>query len=267
MLYLAHNDVYVVNSDGSNLTNLTNSFGNDHYPTWSPNGMQIAFQSSSDIYVVNFDGTGLINLTNSPYSSIHYYYPRWSNDGTKIAYSSEQSSDNDIYMMDADGTNKTRITDHADGQYVWLSWSPDGTKIAYAHWLDGLVIINADGTNQTTLVAGVGLAQDKIIAWSPDGSQIAFSWYRDHDGANGVKYYDIYTINADGTNEVRLTINASNNRYPSWSPDGTRIAFNSDRNVGFSNDIYVMNADGSNQTRLTSDVANEERPMWSPVGP
>ncbi len=86
--------------------------------------------------------------------------------------------------------------------------------------------------------------------WSPDGTEIAFTSNRDGND-------EIYVMNADGSNQTRLTYNDAYDGMPAWSPDGTRIAFESRRDSNGSA-IYVMNADGSNQTQLT------KRPWWSP---
>ena len=96
------------------------------------------------------------------------------------------------------------------------------------------------------------LAQDLQIA-----GKIAFRSDRDGNG-------EIYVMNADGTNQTRLTNNSAEDIWPSWSPDGTKIAFMSDRDGN--GEIYVMNADGTNQTRLTNNSATEYCPSWSPDG-
>ena len=88
--------------------------------------------------------------------------------------------------------------------------------------------------------------EDRDPSWSPDGSRIAFTSYRDGN-------WDIYVMDADGSNQQRLTDNPAVDRMPSWSADGSRIAFVSGRDGNW--DIYVMDADGSNQQRLTDNVA------------
>ena len=71
-------------------------------------------------------------------------------------------------------------------------------------------------------------------------------------------------MDADGSNQTRLTNNPASDAQPAWSPDGTKIAFNSDRDGNF--EVYVMDADGSNQTRLTNNPADDGGPAWSPDG-
>ena len=95
---------------------------------------------------------------------------------------------------------------------------------------------------------------------SPDGTKIAFS--SDRDGN-----FEIYTMNADGTNQTNISNNDAYNHYPSWSPDGTKIAFESDIDVQIGYNIYVMDIDGSNITRLTTNNdAYDQYPSWSPDG-
>jgi hypothetical protein len=89
--------------------------------------------------------------------------------------------------------------------------------------------------------------------------KIAFAAYRDAT-------YEIYTMKADGSNQTRLTSNTAFDFDPAWSPDGTKIAFVTDRDGGRPYEIYTMNADGTNQTRLTNNTVSDENPAWSPDG-
>jgi Tol biopolymer transport system component len=104
--------------------------------------------------------------------------------------------------------------------------------------------------------SGDGVSFD-APAWSPDGSSIAFHSLRDGN-------YDIYVMDADGSNEIRLTTDGSADLNPVWSPDGLRIAFVSTRDADY--ELYVMNADGSDQQRLTESGGRDEHPTWSPDG-
>jgi len=152
---------------------------------------------------------------------------------SKIAFQSNRDGRYQIYVMNADGTEQTRLTINSSNDSE-PSWSPDGQKIAFVSQRDGnreIYVMNADGTGQTRLTTNPG--RDDNPSWSPDGKKIVFQSYRDVN-------WEIYVINADGTGLTRLTNNIAEDYAPSWSPDGQKITFESLRdwqNI----EIYVMN--------------------------
>ncbi len=172
----------------------------------------------------------------------------------RIVFQSNGDNDEqwDLYIMDVDGDNQEQLT--TSGVEVgYHSCSPDGRRIIYGASGD-ILTINDDGTWSMALLSGRSAYEP---AWSPDGSKIAFqSW--EHDPS------EIYVMDVDGGNLVRLTNNSDYDDYPAWSPDGTRIAFVSDRDGDV--EIYVMSADGGNLRQLTSDSAWDGFPAWSPDG-
>jgi TolB protein len=175
----------------------------------------------------------------------------------KIAFASSRDGNFEIYVMNADGTGETNLTNNAatDSQ---PAFSPDGTKIAFMSARDGndeIYVMNADGTGQTNLTNNA--ATDSQPAFSPDGTKIAF--VSDRDGND-----EIYVMNADGTGQTNLTNNAATDSEPAFSPDGTKIAFRSDRDSNF--EVYVMNADGTGQANLTNNAAVDSNPAFSPDG-
>jgi Tol biopolymer transport system component len=235
--------IFMVNADGSN-EKLLPGTSEDFRPVWSPNGQRIAFDSYRDgnheIYIANIDGSRPIRLTNSPdYDSA----PRWSRDGKKLVYFSgpgwkpgaRDYGNSDIYLMNADGSGKTRVTT-TEGDDTYPFFSPDGRRIVFTSWRDGnaeIYLMNADGSNQIRLTNNP--ARDDNARWSPDGRKIGFGSNRDGN-------YEVYVMNADGSQQTNLTQNPANDVDVSWSPDGKKIAFASNRDGDY--EIYVMRAPG-----------------------
>ena len=171
----------------------------------------------------------------------------------RIAFESDSDGRSSIYVMNADGSGVTRLTDNERYNYG-PSWSPDGRRIAFESD-DDIYVMNGDGSDLTRL--NDSEADDEDPSWSPDGRRIAFVSWGDETTPS------IYVMGADGSGVTRLTDNERYNYDPSWSPDGQRIAFES------SGEIYVMNADGSNPTPLTDSGASGAGylvPSWSPDG-
>jgi serine/threonine-protein kinase len=166
----------------------------------------------------------------------------------------------EIYIMNADGTNQRRLTRHR-ARDTGASISPDGRKIAFQSQREGgvdIFVMNADGSDPRRLTDFTQLGLGAVDpTWSPDGKRIAFR--------SRVNRIDIYVINLDGTGLEKLTSDSSVvSGSPDWSPDGRRIAYVSRRHGR--PEIYVMNSDGSHQTRLTFNDSADTRPAWSPDG-
>ena len=180
--------------------------------------------------------------------------PAWSPDGSKIAFASNSSGNYDIFVMSADGTNRTQLTTSTSSD-EHPTWSPDGTKIAFASMRSGnydIWVMSADGSDQKSLTTG---SEDEISpAWNADCTKIAFASMRSGN-------YDIWVMSADGIEKTNLTTDKDADLDPAWSPDGTKIAFSSARRGSYN--IWVMNSDGSSQAILTSGT-NDIEPSWNP---
>jgi Tol biopolymer transport system component len=201
----------------------------------------------------------------------------------KIVFTASEEGDAQqraVFVMDTGGSNLMQLTDYSIGA-TYPVWSPDGKRIAFASIKDGgIYTINADGTNLTRIVYKTvyDVYTDTWIkagndhpSWSPDGSMIVYESFGDEDSGTTVPNANIYVVNSDGTGIRRLTNDLSYEGQPSWSPDGSKIAFVyvKDEGDGYSNyHIYVMNADGSNWVQLTDRnfTVNNQNPDWSPNG-
>jgi len=175
----------------------------------------------------------------------------------RIAFQSDRDGSLEIYVMNADGTAVSRLTNNPAVD-VFPDWSPNGDKISFTSDRDGnpdIFIINPDGTNLTKLTNAA--ANDVLPSWSPDGEKIAF--VSDRDGND-----EIYTIRINGNNPVRLTNEPAQDLFPDWSPDGEWIVFCSTRDVN--SEIYKTRTDGRELIRLTDDPAADSNPVWSPDG-
>ena len=252
--------IYIFGSDGTGPFKLTNdSMTEESAPLWSPDGSRILFYSDRDsqndkydLYVTSGPGQPLTRLTYTP--SWHESGAVWSPDGSKIAYvSSPDGNDGEIYVINADGSGNTQLTNNTYGD-SGPSWSIDGTKILYMSTESGssqLYMMNVDGSGKTMLPNNV--ANEYGRSWSPNGKKIAYVSMADGQ---------IYVMNTDGTGVTKLTINTVETGPISWSPDSSQIAFDSSTNGYW--DIFVINVDGSALTKITTHVDNDRYPVWSP---
>ena len=191
-------------------------------------------------------------------NAIFYQELSWSPDGSRISFSSNEGGTFNVYVMRADGSHLTKLTN--TGANVWTSWSPDSKRIAFTSKRGNdtdIYVMNADGSNEIQLTHNAG--KNSATSWSPDGKRIAFK--SDRDG-----HRQIYTMNVDGSQQTRVTSGEDNDDNPVFSPDSSKIVFYSDIAGPGKDQVYVINADGSNPTRVTDGTANNIFPSWLPDG-
>jgi Tol biopolymer transport system component len=256
-------DIWVMDADGSNQTNLTNTpDSNEGQPAWSSDGTRIAFSSDqdevppfTDIWVMNADGTDQTNLTPTApdADNFHEYQPSWAPSGAQLTFVREVpgqifSEQPDIFVMDTDpATNDAINLTQTDARESHPDWSPDGAKIAFSGVRNGgeeILTMDPDGQNEEILTGDGTDAFDEAPEWSPDSTKVVFQKQSQVGGC--CEPWEIWGVNRDGSGDTNLTNHPSDDMGPSWSPDGSEITFTSTRDATeedpFRADIYVMAA-------------------------
>ena len=258
-------EIFSVNPNGTGLTQLTVNASEDYNPAWSPNGLAIAFvrrEGDDEIYRMAATGSNQRPLTANEARDNE---PTFSPDGKKIAFTSDRNAnfDTEIYTMSSsNGANVVRLTRNS-GNDQSPAWSPNGKKIAFVSDRNANFEIytmkpTPEGReNRPVNLSRHTLATDLSANWSPDGRRIVFTSLRGISGD-----YEIYTMGANGAQPTPLTENTTDDFSPAFSPDGTKIAFNANRDAN--GEIYVMNSNGTSPQNLTTSPANDNEPDWQP---
>jgi Tol biopolymer transport system component len=241
-----NHEIYAMDSDGSNQTNLTQFPGaGEDLPSWSPDGTKLTFVSSRtgnfEIFTMNADGSNQTNVTNHASFDAD---PVWCTN-TRIVFASLRAGTLDVWAVNSDGTNPVNLTPFTGSTPDDLpDCSPDGLKVVYESFVGGgngidIITMNADGSNKQNIVSNS--ADDVHPSWSPDGSRILFE-----------RQGNVYAVDTDGSDETLVIGEASLESAPVWSPDGTKVVFTTNRHGA--PELYTANTDGSNQTRLTNNM-------------
>lgn len=290
IVFSSEGTLFAIAPDGSGRVRLPASRpggSGDSEPAWSPDGSTIAFTRSSGgrgrersrIVLVDAEGRNP-----RPFGPRDAFSPSWSPDGRRLAFvrirESRQSLITSINVARADGTGMRRIAGARIGprSYEYVSgpiWTADGRSLIYGRTEP------ADGELQSTLrVVRLDGRGDRLLlrdahsaSLSPDGDRVAFVSERDRNGESCGSdecspHGEIYTARIDGTGLRRLTRNRGDDQGPSWSSDGTRIAFSSNRNYPLEfgpDEIYSIRPDGACLTWLTNGNRESVSPAWEPV--
>ncbi|MHB8625581.1 MAG: protein kinase domain-containing protein [Aggregatilineales bacterium] len=213
------NRLYVMDSSNSSQARLlTPNLIDVRDPAWSPDGTTIAFDNSGQIWLVNADGSS------RAHRAAQGYLPTWAPDGKQIVYV-QSASGQHLFVMNADGSNPTRLSRTQDNDSE-PAWSPDGKTIAFTSQRstgDGLYLMDADGSNVRRLTLTATKGTFNIIGsnstWSPDGKRLAFVVLTGTSSS-------VYVTNADGSNTRNVLSAATTTiayQRPSWSPDGQKL--------------------------------------------
>lgn len=229
-------DLYVVNADGTGLTQVTSGPGNDVDVAWSPAGTRLAFVRAPPCF-----------------PSPGFPCPEW-----------------DIWTINLDGTDLRQVTDHNGLDEVGLDWSSDGSKLVFGGRGDIWTITPA-GTDATRVPTDGH--SNSSPSWSPDGTKIAFGGFRDEPNLSSCFpscNSEIYVIDADSTNVTRVTSDPAYDQEPAWSPDGRKLVFehvvcNTSTFTCDDRNLYAINRDGTGLTQLTTGAASEYGPDWQPL--
>jgi len=251
---------------------------------------RIAFKGDAGISLMDSDGSNLKNVTMNSRDN----YPLWSPDGTRLAFISDRdeqpgASGVDIYIVDVSSGQIDRVTWDATGGPP-SSWSPNGESIVYVSNSDGNIyrVGVADGASTRIATRDDAVSNPETSfespTFSPDGSRIAYverslAWVPTGGWPpRPIALYTgaIFVTNLDGSSSTRITNTPAptgsltnwvdNDEFPVWSPDGTRLAFSSDRGSDNFTDLFVINADGTGRRQLTDGTEKVLFPAWSPDG-
>jgi Tol biopolymer transport system component len=277
--------IYTVRPDGSGLRRLTvpptrQQLGGDSGPVWAPSGRRIVFERDltywgSDRYrlaAVPAAGGLAHQLTKGPFDAM----PTFSPSGRRIAFVRGAGTAS-LYTMDRFGRHAARLL--SDGLDVSPAWSPDGKTIAFSRLADPSLPIDqatlylSDANGSQVRPFGPAPVMGVSPSWSPDGRRIALVSFADHNDPacpadSCPPSGEIYIVGADGTGLTRLTTSKADDEHPTWSPDGSRIAFASGfelESQGHAPWLVTIASGGGSPTRI-GRFSGVLDPAWSPAG-
>jgi TolB protein len=253
-------EIWSMDYDGANQKQITKLGSIALSPRISPDGSRLAFSGlTKDSWQIMMYSMDLGRTVAFPKSGGDNFSPAWASDGTKISFSSSMHSGlSEIFIADASGAGARRLSTgkgdvspvfnpKTNGQIAWVSGRTG---------LPQIYVMDADGSNvQKMTDQGYAVSP----AWSPNGLLLAFAWVRNY-GPGVLGGSDIYLMDIASRQIIQLTHDGGRNDFPSWSPDGRHIVFQSNRTG--TEQIWSVLADGTHLQQLTRQGRNSQ-PNWS----
>ncbi|MEP2987733.1 MAG: hypothetical protein ABJN65_16830 [Parasphingorhabdus sp.] len=249
-------DIFIMDIESRQITRITNDSAYEGWPEWSPDGNSLVFSRLVDgqleIFTIEKSGSKAVQLTGQTDQSFNH--PAWSPNGLKVAFDANVGGQKpEVYITDIDGTNVFRLTNN-DSIDSHPYWSPDSKMISYESNRDGdFEIFIYDLVSNTERKITDDNRDNRLATWHPRGRKLIYS-SRPFGGTS-----EIFEVDSENRKTASIVKHPANDSEPTFSPNGNRLAFRSDRNG--SNRIHFQGNDG--KIRLASDkFSNGSEPWW-----
>jgi TolB protein len=244
-------EIYVIESDGSQLARLTNSPGYDGEPSWSTDGNKIAFASDrdgdSEIFIMNADGSNVVQVTHNNHPDDD---PEWSPVDDEVLYRSSRGESWYLYSISSDGTKNRQLSSIATAGRA--SWSRDGQEIVFVVDHESRQAIRRISRNgEEIALVFTRHEYPGNPSFASGRNVLLYDAHTDGIAASGDGNWELWSVTLDGATSKRLTANDTDDWGGQWSPDGAQLVFAGGglNNRGY--DIFVADASGDKVQRLT----------------
>ncbi len=256
-------DIWAINPDGTELTQLTDSYEDESNPIWSPAGRYIYYQtmmgSQAEVIRMNADGSNRVNVSDH---AAWDWLKDISSDGQKMVFESDRAADRQLFVMDLTDSSLIALTPAAHDGYGSARFTPNGKMVvcSAAHDSREMYVVSIADTTRTKISDNSGTNFSIVV--SPDGQRAAYLSRRD-----GTDSSDIWVCGIDGSDHASVSNSSNYNGYPSWSPNGQKITY-IESISGTGTHISTADYDGFNRMLLTDTATSVfcSYPRWSPDG-